>query len=333
EALVAGLQRVEGAKLRTYWETGRLIHEHLLQFRDRADYGGTVILRLEADVNISERVLYRCLNFHRSYPIPAALPELTWMHYCSLMRVDDLQERKALTQEAVKREWTYRQLEERVIGLLAAAQPTASGEGDANGSAPTGRRPKLLTPKCGTPGLHLVVDRGAAGLAVDLGFKLYRALAPEQQKRLEKGVIVRLSEDRITRIEDATTADLFTYAATIRRVVDADTLVIGIEVAPGIWLEEKLRLRGLDAPELSTAEGKAAKRFVDGLLPVDTAVVISTTKPDKYDRYLADVFVGLAGGEGRVAGAETEIFLNNVLLEQGYAERKDAWEFGDWGLV
>lgn len=38
-SLLMGLQRAEGARLRTYWETGRLIHEHLLQFRDRADYG------------------------------------------------------------------------------------------------------------------------------------------------------------------------------------------------------------------------------------------------------------------------------------------------------
>ena len=49
---------------------------------------------------------------------------------------------------------------------------------------------------------------------------------------------------------------------------------------------------------------------------------IHATKPDKYDRYLADVFI--ATGRG------ADVFLNNALLEQGLAERKDAWEFGDW---
>lgn len=138
-------------------------------------------------------------------------------------------------------------------------------------------------------------------------------------------------------MDDVTKAELFTFDATIRRVVDADTLIIGIEVAPGIWLEEKLRLRGLDAPELSTPEGKAAKRFVDGLLPAGTAVIISTTKPDKYDRYLADVFVGgteklrAESSESRAGRQDEEIFLNNALLENGHAERKDAWQFGDWG--
>ncbi len=346
-ALLKGLQRAEGARLRTYWETGRLIHEHLLQFRDRAEYGATVILRLEADVNISERVLYRCLHFHRSYPIPAALPELTWMHYCALMRIEDPRERKSLTGVAVKQQWTSRQLEEHVIGLLAAAQPTTSSHGanGSNGDASSHRPAKLLTPKRGTPGLHLVIDRGVEGLAIDLGFKLYRALEPEQQKRLEKGAVVRLgsatspkaSDDRITRVADVTKAELFTFDATIRRVVDADTLIIGIEVAPRIWLDERLRLRGLDAPELSTPEGKAAKRFVDGLLPAGTAIIISTTKPDKYDRYLADVFVGgpeklrAESSESKAGRQDEEIFMNNALLENGHAERKDAWEFGDWG--
>ena len=41
-----------------------------------------------------------------------------------------------------------------------------------------------------------------------------------------------------------------------------------------------------------------------------------------YDRDLADVFVVTSRGE--------EVFVNNALLEQNHAERKDAWEFGDW---
>lgn len=53
-------------------------------------------------------------------------------------------------------------------------------------------------------------------------------------------------------------------------------------------------------------------------------ITIHTTKPDKYDRYLADVFLQTG------AGADEEVFLNNALLERGHAVRKDAWELGDW---
>ena len=180
------------------------------------------------------------------------------------------------------------------------------------------------------------------GLSVDLGFRHYWPLSPEpfdaaqgrQAKRFAKGDIVRIAKanpstslraSRITLAEDATRGDLFTYAARLVRVVDGDTLVVALEVSPGVFIEQKLRLRGLDCPEMSTPEGRVAKRFVEALLE-DSAgdLVIHTTKPDKYDRYLAEVFVPTKSGG--------EVFLNNALLENGHAVRKDEWEFGDWGL-
>ena len=130
-----------------------------------------------------------------------------------------------------------------------------------------------------------------------------------------------------------TKADLFTYAAELRRVVDGDTLVVALEVSPGVFLEQKLRLRGLDAPEMSTSEGRAAKRFVDGLVAKATVIVINTSKPDKYDRYLADVFMQQESGDPGQATGPEEIFLNNALLSNGHAVRKDAEDFGDdWGF-
>ena len=53
-----------------------------------------------------------------------------------------------------------------------------------------------------------------------------------------------------------------------------------------------------------------------------TAVTITTTKPDKYDRYLSDVFLETVSGEA--------IFLNNLLLEKGHAVRKDSFSLNDW---
>lgn len=87
-------------------------------------------------------------------------------------------------------------------------------------------------------------------------------------------------------------------------------------------LKEKVRLRGLDCPEIDTAEGRAAKRFTEQMMAQAKSVVVATTKPDKYDRYLADVFV--------VAEAGEEIFLNNALLAQGHAVRKDSYAPLDW---
>ena len=89
---------------------------------------------------------------------------------------------------------------------------------------------------------------------------------------------------------------------------------------------QKLRLRGLDCPEMSTREGKAAKGFVETLFSESVGdLVINTTKPDKYDRYLADVFVKTKSGD--------PVYLNNLLLSNGHAVRKDASDFGEnWGF-
>ena len=113
-------------------------------------------------------------------------------------------------------------------------------------------------------------------------------------------------------------------------MVDGDTLWVRVGLGRGVAAKHKLRLRDLDCPEMSTPEGKAAKRYVDGLVARTKALTICTTKPDKYDRYLADVFLTLAPSSSSGQAAE-EVYLNNALLENGHAVPKKAWEFGDWG--
>jgi hypothetical protein len=64
--------------------------------------------------------------------------------------------------------------------------------------------------------------------------------------------------------------------------------------------------------------------------PAKPLGILCTTKPDKYDRYLADVFVNVTSDKGRVT-SEEEVFLNIALLAAGHAVPKKAWEFSDWG--
>lgn len=325
EVVVTGRSEIDRAWVRTYHEVGRLINTHVLQQR-RAAYGQNVCARLGEKTGLSTRTLHECAQFHRCFPIVRISAQLGWSHYVLLCQVADPATRQKLLRQAETGAWKTEELEARVRALNAAIDVETRAEPGANGALPPPA--KLLTPKRGTPGLHRIVDRGEGRLAVDLGFKLCRPLTAPETKRLAAGDIVRIDADAsLQREKQATTADLFTYPASVRRVVDGDTLVISLEVAPGLWLDEKLRLRGLDCPELATPEGKAARRFVEGLLGESCAVVVCTTKPDKYDRYLADVFALPSA-----AGPTTPpVFINNALLEQGHASRKDAWEFGDWG--
>ena len=301
----------------SYHEIRRLINVHVLLHQERADYGAKTYLHLAEDTGISKRTLQECAQFHRCFPIARTCAQLGWAKGRLLCQVSDTRQRAELLAQAMKNNWTVLELQPRVRAINAIAIESAGS--NASDPAAASGHVALLTPQRGTPGLHLIVDRGE-GPAVDLGFKLYQPLDSDQARRFAKGDIVRLGE-RLTRADDATKADLFTYAATLRRVVDGDTLVVALEVAPGIFIEQKLRLRGLDCPEMKTPEGKVAKRFVEALVAKTTAVTINTSKPDKYDRYLADVFLTTESGE---------VFLNNALLENGQAVRKDAWEFGDW---
>ncbi|MDD5227088.1 MAG: DUF1016 N-terminal domain-containing protein [Candidatus Omnitrophica bacterium] len=57
---------VEQEKVREAWEIGRLIDAHVLQHKERADYGKQVILRLSKDLSISDTELYYMLQFART---------------------------------------------------------------------------------------------------------------------------------------------------------------------------------------------------------------------------------------------------------------------------
>lgn len=328
DVLTKGRADIEQAWVQTYHEIGRLINVYVLEGRDRAHYGGKVYEQLSERTGVSVRTLRECAQFHRCYPIRRKSAELGWSHYSVLCQIGDPILREKVTREAEQKGWKTDELKTRVRALNAAIEIEATPAGEKGGA--TGKGPKPLVPQRGTPGVRRVATVDGRRV-VDLGFASYLDLNAEQAATFQDGALVQVSAGgRITAAEGATKADLFNYRVEIIRVVDGDTLWVCIYLRPGEWIKQKLRLRGLDCPELGTPEGKAAKRFVEALVATATAVVINTTKPDKYDRYLADVFVG--GLRAESPELRDEIFLNNALLENGHAVRKDAWEFGDWGI-
>lgn len=107
-------------------------------------------------------------------------------------------------------------------------------------------------------------------------------------------------------------------------------LKVAIPLGFGFTTVQKLRLRGLDAPEIQTADGEEARAFLEErLLKAKTPVLIRTVKSDKYDRYLADIWVALApNGQGRLrqepdvpVRADGYIYVNQELLDEGLAVR------------
>lgn len=84
------------------------------------------------------------------------------------------------------------------------------------------------------------------------------------------------------------------HAATITRIIDADTYEVTVDLDFRASMTLPLRLAHVDAPEKSTDKGKAAIKAVESLLgPLPAEVLVHTYKPvDKYGRYLADVLLG-----------------------------------------
>ena len=314
--LLTGRLHIDHAWVRTYWETGRLINEHVLLNKDRANFGAQVFSRLSEDLKVSKRQLYECAQFARCFPIVRDHAQLTWNHYRILCQVPDPAKRKALLAETIKHGLKSPQLEQRVRAL-APPEPAVI---DITATE-TVEPPKPLTPKRGTPGVCKVIASGEL-LTADLGFATYLDLPADT--KLKAGDCVQIDDADFPSLGSrlSTPSPSYTYPATVLKVVDGDTLWVRVYLRPGHWVKQKLRLRDLDCPELPTPEGKAAKRFTESLVARAAAVTVCTTKPDKYDRYLADVFLTTETGE---------VFMNNALLENGHAVVKRAWEFSDWG--
>lgn len=319
--LFQGQREIELARVRTYHETGRLIHEHILLFKHRADYGSGTIQRLADDLKTHRSQLQRCVQFFQTVPNCATRRNLTWSHYKLLFPVTDPKLRSALADRANREEWPATRLREEIQARLPAPVEESSDAPPA--------QVFLLKPKRGRPGFYPVVNR-PDGLALDLGFKVYLPLAFRPEPSLQKlsaGNIVHADADHAPALApDATKADLYTYRTSAVRVVDGDTLAVTIDLPPFNRLDKKLRLRGLNCPEMDTDAGKAAKRYVQSLVDRADEVVITTTKPDKYDRYLADVFLlGLKDDNSAVTprselqANSSGLFLNNSLLANGHA--------------
>lgn len=109
------------------------------------------------------------------------------------------------------------------------------------------------------------------------------------------------------------------YAAVVERVIDGDTLAVRIDLGFDTWRTEKVRLRGIDAPEMKTAAGKKSKAFVVKQLAKAGQVVVRTYKTDVYGRYVGDVFYDWSSDDQDAIFDQGQ-FLNQRLLDAGMAE-------------
>ena len=90
-------------------------------------------------------------------------------------------------------------------------------------------------------------------------------------------------------------------------MIDGDTLQLQLELGFNTFVQETMRLRGVDAMEINTPEGQSARRALEQLLSGASSVIAFTYHHDRYGRYIADIVV------------DKHIYINKKLVEQGYA--------------
>ncbi|MBL7198052.1 MAG: thermonuclease family protein [Candidatus Omnitrophica bacterium] len=326
EGLLKAKAAVENQKIETYWESGRLITEHILESQDRAAYGKRVFILLAKDLNTDKGLLYQMTQFYRTFPNLYTCINLEWSHYRALIGVEDRKKRGFFQKQAVKEGWSVEKLQD-VIRVYKLQLKSLSEELPEQEEAPklSFTRGSLYTYKLIKPEslFHRV---GGTGLLVDCGFYFWRQIPIKGIQNPEEGQIVesiKTEQGYKLKSSSATKKHLYTYKAFVERVTDADTIWVNIDLGFASWTRQKLRFRGIDAPEISTKKGRQAKEFVEAALSKVPFIIIKSHSLDKYGRPLTDIFY-LENENNPQVVLEKGIFLNQQLLDLGLAkEMKD----------
>jgi micrococcal nuclease len=113
---------------------------------------------------------------------------------------------------------------------------------------------------------------------------------------------------------------LWHYRVFVLRIIDGDTIVCLRDLGTHKYDVLKVRLAGVDAPEMRPRVGTPAERTAEKVLAAaaterlgeligNREIVIRTEKTGKYGRWLAHLFI---------PGSQTQT-ANQVLLDEGHA--------------
>lgn len=119
----------------------------------------------------------------------------------------------------------------------------------------------------------------------------------------------------------------YVYPGEVLRVVDGDTVNVrlilidtdlGFNAVTRLTHDIKLRLGGINAPEMSTQEGKNAKQYLSSIIAPGTQCIVYTVKDrtEKYGRYLAWIYI------------DNNVCVNDLMISSG-----NATEYNPSGIV
>ena len=344
----------EWEKVETYWHIGNALQSHF-KGQPRAEYGQQVVRNLSKDIGLGETTLWEILHFRRALPTLHTCKELGWSHIRAVLRAPSQDQRLFYLRTAEAHRWTVLQLR-AAIRDDAFGQHTDAPLAVPEDEDPHRGRP--LRARFGELHTYIVVaarSPEADRPSVDLGFGVTcraavlahagNPLRPGRHPQpsrdasrtdptsstsavalstCEPGQIVTLQtgpDGALTGTPRSARTRRYTYPAWVDRVIDGDTLIATVDLGFGFeTTPQRLRLRGIDCPELNTQAGRNAREYVREALSQVGFIVITTHKTDTYGRYLADVRY-LPGEPDPQVVVKRGQYLNRELLDRHLARR------------
>ncbi len=301
------VQTVNREKVEMCWEIGKIIDEHLVK-NDRADYGEKLFADLAKDISIAKRTLYQMRSFYKAYPVlPKEERGLNWSHYRNLVSVKDVEKRKYLEDLTLTNKLGVNNLQREISKLKPRAKKIYSGE-------------KLKVTRGKVFTYKLVKFSDSSSSFVDCGFKVFSEVKTSFKTDGEIVESVKKSEGFGLKKSSVDSKKMYTYKASLDRVVDGDTIHVTLDLGFKIRHQEILRLAKINAAESTTAAGKKATKVLQESLKDAPFLIIKTNKTDIYGRYIADVFFGKKGETNVQKVADSGTYLNQLLLDRGVVE-------------
>ena len=311
-----GLKRIEELlerqKIISHWGIGRNINAYLNSHELPRGGIGRFYEDLSKDLKMNDRTLQQCEQFFRLFPKLPTHSYLKWSHYRFLLTVPGGQQRRT---------WIVRIQKERIPPdeLRLALLPQSVNKEklpDLDLKKPV--RGRLFT-------YRLLraddVENFETPWFVDLGFTARRE-APASKAVLDNKNLYtsgKVGKDYRLKVVRTSVDELFTFRGILRRMIDGDTPLVLIDQGFGYWIEQRLRLKGIDTPEMGTLAGERAKKWVENELKDSPNLVIKTYKNDNWDRYLVDIFYIPKETDMHRVAAEGA-WLNGRMVEAGIAE-------------
>jgi predicted nuclease of restriction endonuclease-like (RecB) superfamily len=119
------IRLVDHERTLMYWQIGQRIFEEEQQGKDRADYGNYLTkfiadqLEPQYGSGFSKRQIELFRQFYRTFPIANTVySQLSWSQYKVIIRLDSQDKRDFYIAEAIKNNWTVRQLERQIHSSL-----------------------------------------------------------------------------------------------------------------------------------------------------------------------------------------------------------------------